>query len=183
MKETRPVISADIATRLNAQINREFYSAYFYLALSAQAEAGSLKGTAAWFAAKHREEMTHALKMHRYLLDQGAAVHLAQVAAPPAETHGVLDMFERTLTHEREVTAAINDLVDHALAGKDHATSVFLQWFVTEQIEEEATVNEILGRLRLFGDKGQGLLLIDNELATLANQMGQAAAAGPATAG
>jgi len=68
------VISADIATRLNAQINREFYSAYFYLALSAQAEAGSLKGTAAWFAAKHREEMTHALKMHRYVLDQGAAV-------------------------------------------------------------------------------------------------------------
>jgi len=160
------VISADIATRLNAQINREFYSAYFYLALSAQAEAGSLKGTAAWFAAKHREEMTHALKMYRYVLDQGATVQLAQIAAPPGETHGVLDMFERTLTHEREVTAAINDLVDHALSEKDHATNIFLQWFVTEQIEEEAAARAVLGRIRLAGSTGVGVLMVDQELAS-----------------
>jgi ferritin len=86
-------------------------------------------------------------------------------------------MFELTLVHERAVTAAINDIVDQALSEKDHATNVFLHWFVTEQIEEEATVNDILGRLRLFGDQGQGLLLIDNELAGLAKQMGQAVGA------
>jgi ferritin len=176
------MISDAMATRINAQINREIYSAYFYLGLSAQAEAANLKGTAAWFLAKHGEEMTHALKMYRYLIDQDAAVRLSAVAAPPGEAEGVLDMFEHILSHEREVTAAINDLVDQALSEKDHATSVFLQWFVTEQIEEEATVNDILGRLRLFGDQGQALLMIDNELAALAKQVSQAAAGSAAGA-
>jgi ferritin len=168
------MISNDMASRINAQINRELYSSYFYLSLSAHAEASNLKGTAAWFMAKHLEEMTHAHKMYRYLIDQDATVQLSEVAAPPAQIEGVLQMFEQTLEHERAVTAAINDIVDHALSEKDHATNVFLHWFVTEQIEEEATVNDVLGRLRLFGDQGQGLLLIDNELEGLAKQMGQA---------
>jgi len=176
------MISSTMATRINAQINRELYSAYFYLGLSAQAEAANLKGTAAWFLAKHGEEMTHALKMYRYLIDQDARMELSAVDAPPVDGGGVLRMFEQTLAHEREVTAAINDLVDQALAEKDHATNVFLQWFVTEQIEEEATVNDILGRLRLFGDQGQSLLMIDNELSGLAKQMGQAGADSPAGA-
>jgi ferritin len=171
------MISNDMAARINAQINREMYSAYFYLGLSAQAESMNLKGTAAWFLAKHGEEMAHGLKMYRYLIDQDAAVHLTEVAQPPVVSDGVLAMFERTLDHEREVTAAINDMVDHALSEKDHATNVFLQWFVTEQIEEEATVNDIIGRLRLFGDQGQGLLMIDNELAAIAARIGQGTAA------
>lgn len=170
------MISEQMSTRINAQINRELYSAYYYLALSAQAEAANLKGTAAWFMAKHGEEMTHALKMYRYLVDQDARVRLGEVSAPPVEIDGVMAMFEGTLAHERDVTAAINHLVDHALSEKDHATNIFLQWFVTEQIEEEATVSDILGRLRLFGDQGQGLLLIDNELAAAAKTMGQTAA-------
>jgi ferritin len=167
------MISNDMSARINAQINRELYSAYFYLALAAQAEAMNLKGTAAWFLAKHGEEMAHGLKMYRYLIDQDAAVRLTQVAEPPVVSDGILAMFERTLAHERDVTAAINDMVDHALSEKDHATNVFLQWFVTEQIEEEATVNDIIGRLRLFGDQGQGLLMIDNELATIAGRIGE----------
>lgn len=171
------MISKDMASRISAQINRELYSSYFYLGLSAQAEASNLKGTAAWFMAKHNEEMTHAHKMYQYLVDQDATVQLTDVAAPPPENEGVLQMFENTLAHERLVTSAINDIVDQALSEKDHATNVFLQWFVTEQIEEEATVNDILGRLRLFGDQGQGLLLIDNELAGLAKKMGLAAEA------
>ena len=170
------MISSEMALRLNAQLNRELYSAYLYLGLSAKAEGMNLKGTAAWFTAKHTEEMTHAMKMYRYLVDQGAAVTLSAIAAPPPATDRVLGMFERTLAHEREVTAAINDLVDHALTEKDHATNIFLQWFVTEQIEEEAAVNDILGRLRLFGDQGQALLLMDNELAAVARQMAQAGA-------
>ncbi|WP_295887314.1 ferritin [uncultured Thiohalocapsa sp.] len=170
------MISDTMRMRMNQQINRELYSAYLYLSLSAHAERVNLKGTAAWFMAKHAEEMTHALKMYRYLLDQDAQVELAAVDAPPVSPDGVMAMFEGTLTHEREVTAAINDLVDLALSEKDHATNIFLQWFVTEQIEEEATVNDIIGRLQLFGDKGQGLLMIDNELGTAAKTMGQAQA-------
>ena len=171
------MISDAMRTRINAQINRELYSAYLYLSLSAHAERINLKGTAAWFMAKHGEEMTHALKMYRYLLDQDADVTFSGVAAPPAAPAGVLALFEETLAHERSVTASINDLVDHALSEKDHATNIFLQWFVTEQIEEEATVNDIIGRLRLFGDQGQGLLMIDNELAAAAKNIGQAATA------
>ncbi len=176
------MISKGMAARISAQINRELYSAYFYLGLSAQAETMNLKGTAAWFMAKYNEELAHGMKIYRYLIDQGAAVAFTQIAAPPAEADGVLEMFERTLAHEREVTAAIHELVDHALSEKDHATNIFLQWFVTEQIEEEATLNDILGRLRLFGDQGQGLLMIDNELAAIAKQMGQPAAAKSAAA-
>lgn len=171
------MISEAMSSRMNEQINRELYSAYFYLSLSAHAERVNLKGTAAWFMAKHTEEMAHALKIYRYLLDQDAAVDLTAVAAPPASPDGVMAMFEGTLAHEREVTAAINGLMEQALAEKDHATNIFLQWFVTEQIEEEATVNDILGRLRLFGDQGQGLLMIDNELGTAAKSMGQGVAA------
>jgi ferritin len=167
------VISKDMTAQLNAQINRELYSAYFYLGLSAQADRANLKGAAAWFFAKHGEEMAHALKIYRYIIDQDAEAQFSEIAAPPASSEGVMHMFEQTLAHEREVTGAINELVDKALQEKDHATNVFLQWFVTEQIEEEATVNDILGRLRLFGDKGQGLLMIDNELAGLARQMSQ----------
>jgi ferritin len=171
------MISDAMRTRINEQINRELYSAYLYLSLSAHAERVSLKGTAAWFMAKHHEEMTHALKMYRYLLDQDAEVALASVEAPPPRPDGVMAMFEDTLAHEREVTAAINDLVDEALSERDHATNIFLQWFVTEQTEEEATVNDIIGRLRLFGEKGEGLLLIDNELGAAAKTMGQSSPA------
>jgi ferritin len=170
------MISHDMASDLNAQINREMYSAYFYLSLSAQAETSNLKGAAAWFFAKFGEEMDHAQKIYRYLVDQDAEISFGEIAAPPGESEGVIHMFEQTLAHEQLVTGSINKLVDKALGEKDHATNVFLQWFVTEQIEEEATVNDIIGRLKLFGDQGQGLLMIDNELAGLAKQMSQGAA-------
>ncbi|KAA6184819.1 ferritin [Thiohalocapsa marina] len=169
------MISKTMAKKLSDQINREFYSAYLYLSFSTEAEGMNLRGAAAWFLAKHGEEMTHAMKMRRYLLDQEAQVELGGIDAPPEKSGTILAMFEQTLEHERSVTAHINDLVDHALGEKDHATDIFLHWFVTEQIEEEATVNDILGRLRLFGDQGQGLLMIDNELATAAQAIQQAA--------
>jgi ferritin len=171
------MISTNMARLINDQINREFYSSYFYLALASQAEALNLKGTAAWFQAKQQEEMDHGLKMYRYLLDQDAEVGFTAIDAPPSGASGVLDMFEQTLTHERAVTASINELVDAALSEKDHATNVFLQWFVTEQIEEEATVKDIIGRLRLVGDDGRGLFMLDSEMAALAAQVSQAPAA------
>ena len=171
------MISEQMAALISAQINKELYSAYLYLGLSAQAETMNLKGTAAWFMAKHTEELAHAQKMFRYLVDQDAPVDFGDVSAPTRVTDGVVPMFQHTLEHEREVTRSINAMVDHALTEKDHATNIFLHWFVTEQIEEEATVNDILGRLKLFGDQGQGLLMIDNELAATAAQMAKASAA------
>jgi ferritin len=175
-QEETNVINGDITERLNAQLNRELFSAYFYLGLSASAESAGLKGAAAWFHAKYQEETAHALKFYRYLLDQGAEVVLSAIAEPPAGQSDLVSMFEETLAHEREVTAAINDIVDASLSAKDHATHIFLQWFVTEQIEEEATVSEILARLRLVGSRGEGLYMLDRELSDLAGQMTQQSA-------
>ena len=171
------MISSNMAQQLNGQVNKEFYSAYFYMSMSAHSESENLKGVAAWFMAKYEEEMAHAMKIYGYLHDQGARVLLEAVDKPPSEYDGVLDMFEKTLSHEQGVTAAFNDLVDAALAERDHATNIFLHWFVTEQIEEEATVNDIIGRVKLVGERGEGLYLIDNELAGVAQQLAQSAAA------
>ena len=170
------MISNTIAQKLNGQINKEFYSAYFYMSMSAHSQSENLRGVAAWFMAKYEEEMAHAMKLYRYLHDQGARVELEAVDKPPSEYTGVLDMFEKTLAHEQEVTAAFNQLVDAALSEKDHATNIFLHWFVTEQIEEEATVNDVIGRVKLVGERGEGLYLIDNELAGVAKQLAQSAA-------
>ncbi|MCG5494867.1 MULTISPECIES: ferritin [Ectothiorhodospira] len=167
------MISTAMAEKISNQINREFYSAYLYLALSTEADNANLRGAAEWFMAKYHEESAHGLKMVRYLLDQGAEVTHGAITAPPSQTGSLLAMFERTLEHEQQVTAAIHDIVDQALSEKDHATNIFMHWFVTEQIEEEATVSDILGRLRLFGDRSEGLLMIDNELAAAAKSMGQ----------
>ncbi|WP_133510415.1 ferritin [Candidatus Thiosymbion oneisti] len=173
------MISNAMAQRLNGQINKEFYSAYFYMSMSAHSESENLKGTAAWFMAKYDEEMAHAMKIYRYLHDQGARVELEAVDKPPTDYAGVLDMFEKTLVHEQAVTASFSDLVEAALAEKDHATGIFLQWFVTEQIEEEATVSNIIGRVKLVGERGEGLFMIDNELAGIAKQMSQTLATQP----
>jgi len=174
------MISKEMASTMEKQFNMELYSAYFYLALSSSAENLSLKGVSEWFMAKHFEEQAHAMKMYRYLKDQGVDVTLHAVDAPPSCVDmSVLQMLEATLDHECKVTASINNLVDQALTEKDHATNIFLQWFVTEQIEEEATVGEVIGRLRLFGDKPEGLLMIDTELGTAATQMASAGATGP----
>ena len=177
------MISNEMAVSIEQQFNKELYSAYFYLSLSSRAENGSLKGVSEWFMAKHFEEQAHAMKMYRYLMDQGVDVSLHSVDSPPtSEGMSVLQMLEATLEHECSVTKSIHNLVDRALSEKDHATNIFLQWFVTEQIEEEATVGEILGRLRLFGDKPEGLLMIDTELGAAAVKMVSAGAAGPTVA-
>jgi len=162
------MIPPGVSEAFNEQLNREFYSSYFYLALSAYSESRGLRGVAKWFMAKHEEELVHAMKFYRYLVGQDAPVTLGQIAAPRSEFSGVIDAFEQTLTHERQVTRSIHRLVDVAREHRDHASEIFLHWFVTEQIEEEAVVNDILGRLRLVGDGGEGLYLMDKELEQLA---------------
>ena len=150
---------------LNTQINKEIYSAYLYLSMSAHSTSTGLKGFANWFMVQYQEEMTHAMKIYDYINDHGGKVKLMAIDQPPTDFGSPLDMFEKTLNHERFVTKSINNLVEIAIEEKDHATQIFLQWFVTEQIEEEANDNEIISKLKLVGNEGNGLFMIDKELA------------------
>lgn len=165
------MIKAAVADALNQQFNKELFSAYFYLGMSAHSEALGLRGGSHWFMAKYMEEQEHAMTIYRYILDQGAEVTLLQVDSPDQNFDGLMDMLEKTLAHEQLVTESINTLMDTALNERDHASQIFLQWFVTEQIEEEATVGDLINRLRLVGGAGEGLFLIDNELEKLASKM------------
>ncbi|WP_129128282.1 ferritin [Geomonas oryzae] len=159
------MLTEKLCQALNNQLNNELYSAYLYLSMSSYAGSIGLKGSANWFMVQYQEEMVHAMKFYNYINSRGEHVNLQAIAAPPAEFKSLLDMFEQTLKHELSITASINDLTDLALAEKDHATNIFLQWFVTEQIEEEENDRDIIGKLKLIGDNGQGLLMLDNELA------------------
>jgi ferritin len=159
------MLSGKMAEALNGQLNKEMYSAYLYLSMSAHSTYIGLKGFANWFMVQYQEEMVHVMKIYDYINSQGGQVKLMAIAQPLTEFESPLDMFEKTLQHEKFITKSINDLVDLAIKGKDHATSIFLQWFVTEQIEEEANDNDIISKLKLVGEKGDALLMIDRELA------------------
>ena len=159
------MLSERMTEALNKQINNEIYSAYLYLSMSAHSTFIGLKGFANWFMVQYQEEMVHAMKIYDYINDQGGQVKLMAVAQPPTKFGSPLEMFEKTLEHEKFVTKCINDLVDLTFEEKDHASNIFLQWFVTEQIEEEANDNEIISKLKLVGKEGNGLFMIDKELA------------------
>ena len=159
------MLSEKIVEALNKQINREMYSAYLYMSMSTYSTYIGLKGFANWFMVQYQEEMTHAMKIYTYVNDQGAQVKLMTIDQPLTGFESPMDMFEKTLEHEKFVTKCINDLVDLAAQENDHATTIFLQWFVTEQIEEEANDNEIIAKLKLAGKEGNGLFMIDKELA------------------
>jgi ferritin len=159
------MLNDKVVEALNKQLNKEMYSAYLYMAMSAYSTYTGLKGFANWFMVQYQEEMVHAMKFYDYINDQGGQVKLMAIEQPLAEFESPLDMFEKTLEHEKFITRSINELVDLAIAEKDHATNIFLQWFVTEQIEEEGNDNEIISKLKLVGEDGNGLLMLDKELA------------------
>ena len=159
------MIKPEIATALNEQINREMYSAYLYMSMSAYAGKIGLKGFANWFMVQYHEEMFHAMKIYEYIQRQGEDVKLESLAAPPSTFESPLDMFTQTLTHEQYITESINNLMDLAVTMKDHGTQIFLEWYVTEQIEEEENDNDIIQQLNMIGDNPHGLLLLDRELA------------------
>ena len=160
------MISEPMQDALSEQLNHEFYSAYLYLALSASCSNAEFNGAARWLETQYEEEIQHATKIYRYLIDQGVKVRLGAIAEPPADFGTLLAVYETSLAHEQSMTERLNDLSDQALGEKDHATYNLLQWFVNEQVEEEATLGEIIAKLRLVGDDGYGLLMIDNELGT-----------------
>ncbi|UCF93919.1 MAG: ferritin [Desulfobacterales bacterium] len=159
------MLSEKMQAALNKQLNAELYSSYLYLAMNAYFKSVSLDGFANWMHYQAQEELTHALKFYDFVNQRGGRVTLAQVDAPPTEWDSPLAVFEATLAHEQKVTGLINDLVELAHEEHDHATSIFLQWFVSEQVEEEESVGGVLEQLRLMGEAKGGLFMIDRELA------------------
>ena len=158
------MISKNITKALNEQIMKEIYSAYLYQSMAAYSAGKNLKGFASWFQIQSLEELYHAEKIYNYIFDQGEEAELLGIDKPPREFKSLKDLFEQTLAHEKKVTASIKSIVDLAKKENDDATYIFLQWFVMEQVEEEATPSEILGRLEVVGDQGSGIFMMDSEL-------------------
>lgn len=151
---------------LNEQLNAELYSAYLYLSMSAYFSDIGLDGFANWMRVQAKEEQFHAMKFYDYINERGGRVILAAIDAPQTEWESPLACIEAVLEHEQKVTSLVNGLVDLAIQEKDHATNIFLQWFVTEQVEEEDNVNAVLNKLRLLNGEGNGMFILDKELST-----------------
>ena len=160
------MISNKLLQALNEQINKELYSAYLYLAMAAYSASIGLNGFANWFSVQVKEELTHAEKFYNYVNQQSGRVVLKAVAQPAQDFSSTVELFKQTLEHEKNVSKIISGLVDLAKKENSYATEAFLQWFVTEQVEEEASATEILQKLNLVGKDGQGLLMVDSQLAT-----------------
>lgn len=160
------MLSKKIEEALNKQINAEFYSGYLYLAMSAYFRHQNLNGFAKWMRIQTIEEATHAMKLFDYVLERGGKANLTKVDAIEAKWKNIIEVFEESLAHERGVTKCINDLIDLCMKEKDNATLNLLQWFINEQVEEEAKVEEILQQLKMIKGEGQGMLLLDRELKT-----------------
>lgn len=158
------MLSKRMIETINSQINKEIYSAYLYLAMASKAEAAGYKGSAVWFKVQYHEEMVHAMKFYEYLADQGAEVRLQAIADPSVKFTGLLGLFKDTLAHEHTVTSSINNLMELAIEEKDHASQALLQWYVTEQVEEEKNGTEIIQTLTMIGDNTSAQYLYDKEL-------------------
>jgi len=150
---------------LNKQLNAEAYSSYLYLAMSAYFESVNLRGFAHWMRVQAGEEEKHAMKFYEHIRDRLGQIELAAIAAPPKEWSSPLRAFEEAFKHEQKVTGLIHGLVDLAIKSNDHATANFLQWFVSEQVEEEAQTDEVVQKLKQVGSAPAGLFIVDRELA------------------
>lgn len=160
------MISKKLEDAINSQINAELHSAYLYLSMSSYFEGENLPGFANWMKVQFEEEQFHALKMFNYVAERGGRVILTKIEGPQTDWDGIVDVFESTLKHEQLVTSLINNLADLAQDEKDRAALAFLQWYIEEQVEEEANVEAILNQLKFIDGKGHGVLMLDRELAT-----------------
>ncbi len=158
------MIKKEVEKALNEQINAEFHSAYLYLSMSAYFLSEGLTGYANWMRIQYQEELAHATRFFDYVNERNGRVELSPIAEVPVTFSGIVNVFEATLLHEQKVTGLINSLMDVAISENDHATRSFLQWFVDEQVEEEANVEQILNNLKLIKGEGQGLLMMDREM-------------------
>ncbi len=159
------MLSEKVQNALNGQINAELYSSYLYLSMSSYFKADNLDGFANWMFIQTQEEMTHAMKFYDFINQRGGRVALPAIDAPPNDWNSVQDAFENVLAHEQKVTGFIHELVEVALSEHDHATNIFLQWFVTEQIEEEENANSLVQQLKFLDGAKEGIFMMDRELA------------------
>lgn len=159
------MLKPNIQEGLNKQINQELYSAYVYLSMSAWFEATNLRGFAHWMRIQAQEELTHVMKIYGYIVNKNGRVELAAVQAPKIEWESPLKAVEEAYKHECDVSESINRLESLAMKEEDHATRVFLQWFVAEQVEEESNADALVQKLKLIEGFPPGLFMIDNELA------------------
>ncbi|NTV91909.1 MAG: ferritin [Chlorobiaceae bacterium] len=159
------MLSKSLQQAFNEQINHEMASAYLYLSMAAYAESRSLPGFASWMKLQTKEEMGHAMKLYKFVNERGGRVTLKAIDAPPSDFSSPTGLFEEVLKHERQITALINKLYEAALEAKDYAAQVLLHWFIQEQVEEEASASEILETLKMAGEKGHALIMMDRQLA------------------
>ena len=159
------MLSSAVQDAMNQQVNAELYSAYLYLSMAANFEGENLRGMAHWMQVQAKEEVSHALKFFKHIAERGGRVTLTAIAAPLTKWDSPRAVFEQVYEHECHVSSLINKLVELAGAEKDHASGVFLQWFVNEQVEEEANATEIVQHLKMVGDSKQGLFMLDRHLA------------------
>jgi ferritin len=158
------MLSQGIQEAINDQIHHEFHSAYVYLSMSAYLEAANFTGFAKWMRIQAKEEVNHAMRLFDYTNDRNGRVTLKALEQPPTNFKSVLDVFENALQHEMKVTGMIHSLYALATKENDYATSVALQWFINEQVEEEATATAVVDRLKIAGNDGAALLMLDREL-------------------
>lgn len=155
----------ELEAAFNEQLGAELYSSHLYLSMSAYGESIGMPGAAHWFRVQAEEERGHALRFFRHIVDRGGRVLLGEIPAPPTSFSSLREAFEQALEQERQVSAAIDRLVGMATERGDHAAQVFLQWFVTEQVEEEKQVGELVAAFRAIGEDPTGLFMLDRELA------------------
>lgn len=158
------MISSKIEKALNEQLNAELYSAYLYLAMSAYFDENNLSGFAHWMRVQSNEEFSHAMKFYNYLFQRNGKVEFESINSPKTKWKSILEVFENVYKHEQEVTKLIDNLVKLSYDEKDYATNNFLQWFVGEQVEEEATSLKIIDSLKLIGESHSGIFMLDKEL-------------------
>jgi ferritin len=158
------MISKKVEKALNAQVNAELYSAYLYLSMESYFQSLNLNGFANWMRVQTQEEVSHAMKIYDFVNERGGRSLLKGIDGPPTEWESPLAAFEDAYAHEQKVTGLINDLVDLAIKEKDHATNNFLQWFVNEQVEEEASADAIVQQLKMMKKAPGGMFMLDREL-------------------
>ena len=158
------MISDTMETELNEQINKELFSSYLYLSMSAYFESTNLAGFASWMAVQAQEELIHAMKIYGFVNERGGKVSLGAIEEPKKDWKSPLDAFENAYEHELMISASINSLVDKAIEEKDHASNNFLQWYVKEQVEEEASADEIVQKLKMSKQVPEAIYMLDKEL-------------------
>ncbi len=158
------MIGKKMEQALNGQVNAELYSSYLYLSMESWFRSKNLSGFANWMRVQIQEEMSHAMKFYDFIDERGGRIVLKAIDGPPTEWDSPLAVFEAVYEHEQKVSGLINDLVDLAIKEKDHATNSFLQWFVSEQVEEEASADAAVQQLKMVEKAPGGMFMLDREL-------------------